>query len=516
MLCAEQRLREMVHDACTRGNSPLPSLSRLAGRLGVARATVRKAIQRLQREGLIVSSLHRGYTATGAQSSPSPPRPPAAPHTPPRPHYSPVPRWRTVACALKRDILEGRFPAGSQLPSAKELRARYGCGHPSLQEAIRSLCEEDRLRRHSRHYKVSGATPATPSATLVFASLGTNPSRFSTLTPHSPELWRHLETECHRRRLSLAVRRFEDVAADPWVKGSTVLGYIVSTLPSGIPALREPAIRAALSTHLPVVLLDESGDGAQLVRTHASPLLRCFALATAGECGRMVGDYLVARGHRRVAFIAPQDATMERRRWAGVCRPFEQIGQGGAVSFRAIGAPTSHTIVDDPAVLAFRDRVADAARDFARSKRSMPVVLTELFPPRFATFAASIVARGRIHPACTELLRTESATAWVAFNDEIALLLLGELGRAGVRAPHDLSLVGFDDTLEGFGAGLTSYSFNIPAIVNAMLEHILAPRPRGASTSVVEIPGMVLERRTSGIVDAGLGVVDCRMPKWNS
>lgn len=86
----------------------------------------------------------------------------------------------------------------------------------------------------------------------------------------------------------------------------------------------------------------------------------------------------------------------------------------------------------------------------------------------------------------------------MAFNDDLALIALDYLREAGVRLPRKMSPVGFDDTLEGFGEGLTSYSFNVAAIVNEMLEHVLAPgrtRPRDGS---VEMAGMVVERQTSG------------------
>jgi len=110
--------------------------------------------------------------------------------------------------------------------------------------------------------------------------------------------------------------------------------------------------------------------------------------------------------------------------------------------------------------------------------------------------------RRRAHALFDTISHTDSATAWVAHNDTIALLALDYLQEHHVQLPQELSLIGFDDTLEGFGRGLSSYSFNVTAIVSAMFEHVLAPRRTGPRSRVVEIPGMVLERQTSGIADA--------------
>ena len=88
--------------------------------------------------------------------------------------------------------------------------------------------------------------------------------------------------------------------------------------------------------------------------------------------------------------------------------------------------------------------------------------------------------------------------------DDLGLLALRFLRRKGIRLPRDLSLVSFDDTIAGYTNGLTSYNFNIPAIVNAMVEHVLAPNRAGWRGRVVEISGMVLERQTSSSVNAEL------------
>jgi DNA-binding LacI/PurR family transcriptional regulator len=124
------------------------------------------------------------------------------------------------------------------------------------------------------------------------------------------------------------------------------------------------------------------------------------------------------------------------------------------------------------------DEVDSLAWDFARHKRQAVELASE----------------------CKEALADRGITAWVGYNDEIALLALDFLQSHRVPVPRHISVVGFDDTLEGFGRGLTSYSFNVEGIVSQTLEHFLAPvssRRAGRSPSeVITVPGTMVERVT--------------------
>jgi DNA-binding LacI/PurR family transcriptional regulator len=65
--------------------------------------------------------------------------------------------------------------------------------------------------------------------------------------------------------------------------------------------------------------------------------------------------------------------------------------------------------------------------------------------------------------------------------------------------PGRISVTSFDNTVDSFGQGLTSYDFNVPAIVQAMFDHILEPRrsvPR--AEPILEIPGVIMARQSSG------------------
>jgi len=122
-------------------------------------------------------------------------------------------------------------------------------------------------------------------------------------------------------------------------------GYVIST--AGHTPLCARAIRGALSTGLPVALLDETTVGGVLIRKYMSPLLRRFTLGSSQLCGRIAGEYLLAQGHRSVVFISPNDSKAARARWTGLCYPFRQVGLDDAVAYCELGLPLPGLERDD-------------------------------------------------------------------------------------------------------------------------------------------------------------------------
>jgi DNA-binding LacI/PurR family transcriptional regulator len=122
---------------------------------------------------------------------------------------------------------------------------------------------------------------------------------------------------------------------------------------------------------------------------------------------------------------------------------------------------------------------------------------------RYGILADQIGMMHYLRKRCTPLIRRALAlpgvTAWVAYNDMLALLLLDVLKSEGIAVPGRLSVASFDDVPDAFNVGLTSYNFNVPAIVEAMVDHILGgPSSRHLkSQRIVEIPGYVVERSTT-------------------
>jgi DNA-binding LacI/PurR family transcriptional regulator len=100
---------------------------------------------------------------------------------------------------------------------------------------------------------------------------------------------------------------------------------------------------------------------------------------------------------------------------------------------------------------------------------------------------------------CRQAIEAHGATALVCANDRIALACLGYLKEHHLEG--ETSVAGFDNTAEAVTNGLTSYSFNIEATVNAMVAHVLTPPSRTSISdtgcTTVAINGRVMERAST-------------------
>jgi DNA-binding LacI/PurR family transcriptional regulator len=105
----------------------------------------------------------------------------------------------------------------------------------------------------------------------------------------------------------------------------------------------------------------------------------------------------------------------------------------------------------------------------------------------------------KLDPLFSEARRS-GATAWVGVTDEIALEALRHLHEAGISVPREISVMGFDDTMEAFMAEMTSYQFNTLGAMRPTLDHILRPRVPEAERDrkPVTIEGFVNERQSTG------------------
>jgi len=149
-----------------------------------------------------------------------------------------------------------------------------------------------------------------------------------------------------------------------------------------------PHVEALRSRGTPVVLLDRRATGPDQCAVAVDDVLG----------GRLAADHLLERGHRRIAFI------------------------GGSSGL--------------PQIRERRDGVVAAVREGTGSDEA----LTVLSP------ATLTVAGGR--EAASEIIGLPAArrpTAAICANDLIALGVLQEMVRHGVRVPEDFAIVGYDD-----------------------------------------------------------------------
>ncbi|MBD3422766.1 MAG: hypothetical protein GF398_21855 [Chitinivibrionales bacterium] len=103
-----------------------------------------------------------------------------------------------------------------------------------------------------------------------------------------------------------------------------------------------------------------------------------------------------------------------------------------------------------------------------------------------------------------EMISYYAAPSGLVFrtNDFTALAALSFLQANGIAVPQSMALISFDNDDKALRHHITSCDFNIPAVVQAMLDHILGSRLRAlhGRRQVVEIGSSVIERYSTGKV----------------
>jgi DNA-binding LacI/PurR family transcriptional regulator len=137
-------------------------------------------------------------------------------------------------------------------------------------------------------------------------------------------------------------------------------------------------------------------------------------------------------------------------------------------------------------------------RGFRDSCRRLGIAADEL-GPFHARFSAGVRA--------ADLVLATSATAVVAFNDEVAVGVLNRLADRGVRVPQDMSVVGFDDTQLSQMVTPRLTTVSIPAAaagaaaVGILLELISCRDP--VARKSLELAAELVVRSSTGPVPAG-------------
>lgn len=498
-------LEKLIEELTAQGKERLPSLRELSDRAGVAYVSMCKAVRSLVARGRL--STRRG-AGTFVNLSPPAHQPAPSPAHAPRGEQ----RWEAACGALRRDILRGIYRPGEALPARKELTRSRGISHRTLRKVLTRLEHERVIEHHQRGYRVPSLRPTTGRGTLVVVARGIADLR--RLSPRAQEYFRILQSECSKARIALRIvfheyttRGLTLVDKSDWhlltnPRRASVVGYMVFTRGLTHPAPNEVASRLT-RFGLPVAVLDETGE--RPLPGKQGRALRVFSISNSSECGGIAGRYLLSLGHRRVAYIgAAQNNAWSRNRLAGLCDTYGEAGDDTAV--RAV------TLDQVRMPSRPRDLHADVGKALARlvtagtrragDFRSMVGHTLSRSSWRIANDVRREVMRSQIRPLFEQALRCSETTAWVAANDEVGVEALSFLREHGRRVPRDISVIGFDDSLEAFLAELTSYNHNEHAVLHAMLDYVLDPRRNRAlsaqRSSPVEIEGFVNERGSTG------------------
>ncbi len=493
-------LQRVVRERQNTGLYTLPSVDDLARSAGVARMSMWRAVKRLCTSGVLRAG--RGRRVCVAAHG-QPPIVGAPLRATDRSRRS---RWRAMSGTIARDIVNGRYAPGSQLPTVKELCRRYGGCYRTLVRSLEDLCDSGYLRASGRGYQLRATSERRRyNPYIVLIAFG-DAGRMHLISPRTHDQFRSLEAVCRARELDLVTITGDFAeplggSARSWaatlnrVRRYPPLGVVFWTI-----AFWDERIRTILEfikqLGVPSAVLVEALNTTGLWQAYASLRMKPFVMAITPTCGRDMGRYLLSLGHRRVARVGGMAESSPRQQ--GLCAAFEHAGFADGVIDYALRSSSTAPPVNE---------VEDALR-------RAPSALAALghIDERTAAFTSGAIETLLAHAAYTmqrpsgmvefdrtidAVLADKSITAIVADDDATAIECLRRLVARGVEIPGRLSVAGFDDSMAALAFGLTTYNFNGEGVARAMLAHILDPQPVVGTT---EIPGTVVERRSTGPV----------------
>ncbi|MBD3419600.1 MAG: GntR family transcriptional regulator [Chitinivibrionales bacterium] len=424
---------------------------------------------------------------------------------PPRPS---VPAAGRIELYLENRILSSAWLPETTVPSMKELSSRLATSYPTLRAALESLVRRGLLEPRGRGYRVPPVSTRRSHARIVLFEPGYQMGKM-TITPGLSQEFLHLlEQECSRSSIGLDIvgiseregrMHYIDIAGGNIIEPRSLdyaAGYLYAA------TMSRSDIAATLSElyvhNKPVAILDMLGDLAISPAIQNSPRFCRFAVSTSAACARQIGRYLLAQGHRRLAFISPFHAwDWSRKRVEGLQQVCAAGGNIASVKpfaldtfIRRLQFSEQARKRNDIAMLSMPREAIDA----------MPFPYRRVLDLRMEIELQNCYIDAEIYAQCIPLfeqaLADKDISAWVPVNDQIAAFALDFLRSRGVKVPDDISLIAFDDSPVALKERITSYNFNMRALVPAMLEFVLRPSASPtASRRTVE--GYIVERQTT-------------------
>ncbi|ROO89582.1 regulatory GntR family protein [Actinocorallia herbida] len=139
-------LRTRITEGTYAPGAKLPSESALCTEFTVTRNTIRRALTVLENEGLLITTPGTGRTVRHLNT----------------PTTLPIPAYRRIADALRRQIAEGVFPEGTLLPSESALMTTHRVSRGTARQALSDLQGAGLIESHHGKGRYVRRRPQTP------------------------------------------------------------------------------------------------------------------------------------------------------------------------------------------------------------------------------------------------------------------------------------------------------------------------------------------------------------------
>ncbi len=292
------------------------------------------------------------------------------------------PRYLRIQRILETQILEGKLPAGSQIPGERILAQQFGVSQMTVNRAIHELVRKGRLTRRSGAgtFVTDAVEPVRVHGVVLVVPYAEHPQADTYLQ----EPFRAVRSVAQARGLTLQV-----VQADVCEYRQTAEKHAQGALLFIAPPLEAQDTLASLWK-----------QGVRFVVMGASYQANLFPCVDSDNFGgaRRAVEYLLSLGHRSIAYVNGwQGSTNCADRLRGYQHAMDKWGVTVRPEWIVQAGSDSHLAVE------------------ARQQ------LTDL------------------------LIRTERVTAVFTAGYYLALETLASLRSLGLRVPEDISIISFDD-----------------------------------------------------------------------
>ncbi|MBD3346146.1 MAG: hypothetical protein GF401_13900, partial [Chitinivibrionales bacterium] len=285
------------------------------------------------------------------------------------------------------------------------------------------------------------------------------------------------------------------------IDNDSVAGYIYSAksmdhdfdfIPSHLSSFKKP-----------LGILDFTGELELSKAVIGMPFFQMFRMSVLEKPVYEVARHLIGLGHKNIAYISPiHEMTWSKTRLRALGTVYTAAGYAdGVEGFTKNSSPVQAATQKS---LELHEADSYPVQDSEEWWEKMPFAYREqmYFPIKrtaWITLKSAIIFENCI-PLMEKALQQKDITAWICANDLVASMALSYLWSKNVRIPQDLSVVGFDDTLDAMGERITSYNFNFQAVTEAMINFVLRPYSfkRVWRKKITDIEGNLVIRSTTG------------------
>ncbi len=494
-----------IAEAHAAGREKLTPLSAMARVSGISHPLLLKAIRHFVALGVLETRPGSGTFLTAS--------PPLALNTTGRTPSSPRKLFERVAADLIADVRRHRLGHGHMLPGITALRSHYGVSYRTMRRALEYLAELGLVTKSRRLLQV--AAPQSEREKLVVVCFVRVMSSGPPLAGAQRDLMM-LQELCGRRNLRLELIRLGYVGRNVRIIDQreaeklrriprrNVLGVIMSL--TSLHEVEDPQIAfLANSFERPIALLDDTGNRTTMRGLTALKGATVFRLRSGVHPGTAVASYLLARGHYRLAYMSHNpEAAWARNRYQGVRAVCDGTGGRDTTAMLRLVTPEEN-VLSGRRANALDTR--DAFRAYVASLDSLCLSTDEIrraadelgYSVRYAQ--EDHAQKRFVVRAVDRVWNAHAATAWICETDRLAAHCIEHCRAHGIRVPHDVSIIGFDDSFEAFTHNLTSYNFNRSTQFSMIFDQFFAFTQRQPDTGTriddsVERVGFVTERET--------------------